>query len=111
MGVITISRIASQIIAIFSLDRDIKSQFKFFNDVRFFPNKIFACINKVDLVKGDLDKILEEVKNEISAYFGKRKINVENFFVTCAETVQGFEKVKEYNDAVCEMILNIITTS
>lgn len=35
MGVITISRIASQIITIFSCDREIETQFGFFNDILF----------------------------------------------------------------------------
>ena len=65
MGIITISRIATQIIAVFSLDRDLKPQFEFFNDVRFFPDKIYVCINKFDLVEGDKEKKLEEVKTQI----------------------------------------------
>ena len=48
MGIITISRIATQIIAVFSCDRPLETQFKFFRDVRFFPDKIFVCINKID---------------------------------------------------------------
>lgn len=75
MGIITISRIATQIIAVFSCDRDLKRQFEFFNDVRFFPDKIYVCINKVDLVEGDRDKTLEEVKSQISDFFGARKIS------------------------------------
>ncbi len=46
MGIITISRIATQIIAVFSMDRTLEDQFEFFNDVRFFPETIYACINK-----------------------------------------------------------------
>ena len=41
MGIITISRIATQIIAVFSLDRDLAPQFEFFNDVRFFPDPAY----------------------------------------------------------------------
>ncbi|GAG79320.1 unnamed protein product, partial [marine sediment metagenome] len=53
MGIITISRIATQIIAVFSVDRDLDQQFEFFNDVRFFPDSIYVCLNKFDLIEGD----------------------------------------------------------
>ena len=45
MGLISISRIATQIVAVFSCDRPIEEQFAFFNDIRFFPDHIFGCIN------------------------------------------------------------------
>ena len=109
MGIITISRIATQIIAVFSLDRDIETQFEFFNDVRFFPDSIYVCINKVDLVEGDKAKKLEDMKKKITDFFGKRKINVTDTFVTCGETVEGFADVEEYNNHVAEMILKITT--
>ncbi|MFX1302394.1 MAG: hypothetical protein ACFFC1_03420 [Promethearchaeota archaeon] len=109
MGIITISRIATQIIAVFSCDRDLKRQFEFFNDVRFFPDKIYVCINKVDLVEGDRDKTLEEVKSQISDFFGARKIAINDTFITCGETVEGFEDVETFNNQVAEMILEITT--
>jgi translation elongation factor EF-Tu-like GTPase len=109
MGVITISRIATQIIAVFALDRDIEKQFKFFNDVRFFPENIFIAINKLDLLKDDPNRNekLEELKGKITDFFSKRKINVKEFFITCAEQIEGFEDVQTYNDHVAEMILQI----
>jgi len=112
MGIITISRIATQIIAVFSLDRDIETQFKFFNDVRFFPDKIYVCINKIDLFKGDSDarkKKLEEIKKKITDFFTERKIKVSDIFVTCGEKIEGFEDVEAYNNAVAEMMLKIAT--
>jgi translation elongation factor EF-Tu-like GTPase len=109
MGIITISRIATQIIAVFSLDRDLKPQFEFFNDVRFFPDKIYVCINKVDLVEGDKEKKLGSVKSQISEFFEKRKIAVNDVFITCGETIEGFEDVETYNNQVAEMILEITT--
>ncbi len=113
MGVITISRIATQIIAVFSLDREIEEQFRFFNDVRFFPDKIYGCINKVDLLEGsaaDKKKKLEEVKKQIAEFFQKRKINILDTFITCGETIEGFADSQTYNNAVAEMILKITTT-
>ena len=107
MGIITISRIATQIIAVFSCDRDLKTQFEFFTDVRFFPDKISVCINKIDLIEGDPVAKVEELKTEIENFFNKRKIAVKEFFVVCAEAVEGFEDVKTYNDHTAEMILKI----
>jgi len=107
MGIITISRIATQIIAVISLDRELEQQFEFFNDVRFFPDKIFVCINKIDLVEGDKDKKLEEIKNKIDAFFNQRKISVIDYFITCGEIVKDFAEVEEYNNNVAEMILGI----
>jgi len=109
MGIITISRIATQIIAVFSCDRELKRQFEFFNDVRFFPDKIYVCINKVDLVEGDKEKKIKEVTKQIKEFFEKRKISINEFFVTCGETVDNFDEVEEYNNRVAEMILEITT--
>jgi len=109
MGIITISRIATQIIAVFSLDRDLEPQFEFFNDVRFFPDHIFVCINKIDLVEGDKETKLGEVKNKINEFFEKRKIGVSETFITCGETIEGFDDVESYNNRVAEMILEITT--
>lgn len=109
MGIITISRIATQIIAVFSLDRDLDPQFEFFNDVRFFPDKIFVCINKVDLIEGDREKKIEEMKAQIQDFFEARKITISEFFITCGETVDNFDDVEKYNNRVAEMILKITT--
>lgn len=109
MGIITISRIATQIIAVFSCDRDLETQFEFFNDVRFFPDKIYVCINKVDLIEKDPEKKVQEIKAEIEKFFKQRKIAVKEFFIVCAESVEGFKDVKSYNDHTAEMILKITT--
>ncbi|MHA1763035.1 MAG: hypothetical protein ACTSYC_04650, partial [Promethearchaeota archaeon] len=100
MGIITISRIATQIIAVFAMDRDLKQQFDFFNEVRFFPDKIYACINKADLIDGDASakqKKIEEAKKQIVEFFKNKKITVEDVFITCGEIVEGFEDVETYN--------------
>ena len=112
MGIITISRIASQIIAVFSCDREIETQFGFFNDIRFFPDQIFASINKVDLIEGNKtqrQKKVEEIKKQIETFFKAKKIGIKEFFITCGETVEGFEDIEAYNDRVAEMILKITT--
>jgi len=109
MGIITISRIATQIVAVFSCDRPLKTQFEFFTDVRFFPDNIRVCLNKVDLLKGDKEQELEKLETEIKEFFKKRKITVAETFRTCAENVEGFEDVQIYNDRVAEMLLSITT--
>ena len=109
MGIITISRIATQIIAVFSLDRDLERQFEFFNDVRFFPDKIYVCINKIDLLEGNRDKKVEELKSKITNFFNKRKIVINEFFETCGETIDNFEDIQTFNNRVAEMILEITT--
>jgi len=110
MGIITISRIATQIIAVFSLDRDLERQFEFFNDVRFFPSKIYVCINKVDLIEGDIEKELNKIKKKIENFFLKRKIEITDYFITCGETIEGFDNIEAYNNQVAEMILKLTTT-
>ena len=109
MGIITISRIATQIIAVFSLDRDLERQFEFFNDVRFFPDKIYVCINKLDLLEGNRDKKVDELKTKITNFFNKRKIVINEFFETCGETIDSFEDIQTFNNRVAEMILEITT--
>ena len=114
MGIITISRIATQIIAVFSLDREIESQYQFFKDVRFFPDKIYVCINKFDLMKGtkpQKEKKLEAIKKKIRDFFMERKIEIKEIFITCGETVEGFADVETYNNRVAEMMLEITTSS
>ncbi len=110
MGIITISRIATQIIAIFSCDRELNEQFDFFNDVRFFPDKIYVCINKIDLLDGDREKKLETMKKDIIDFFTARKIKINDVYVTCGETIDNFIDVEKYNNRVAEMILNVTTT-
>ncbi len=109
MGVITISRIAKQIIAVFDCSRNTKEQFEFFRDVRFFPKEIYVCLNKVDLVSEEKrKKTIELMKNEINAHFAKRKIGVAEFFVVCAEDIDGMD---DYNDNIPQMVLEIATNA
>ena len=110
MGIITFSRIATQIIAVFSCDRELESQFEFFNDVRFFPDKIFVCINKIDLLEGDRENKIEEMKKAISDFFTARKIKVMDTYLTCGETIDNFIDIEQYNNRVAEMILQITTS-
>lgn len=110
MGIITISRISTQIVAVFSMDRPIEDQCKFFSDVRFFPQKIYVCFNKIDLLKGDKaqkEKKIEELKKKVGDFFQKRRIEIIEIYMTCGEKIEGFADIETYNNAVAEMILKI----
>lgn len=111
MGVITISRIATAIIVVLSFDRPIEDQFKFFSDVRFFPDKINVCLNKVDLIEGNMERAIEEAEKKIKDFFGKKKIKIANVFQTCGEEIEDFEETKKHNDKIAEMILEITSNA
>ena len=105
MGVITISRIAKQIIAVFDCSRPLKEQFEFFRDVRFFPKEINVCLNKVDLMDAtDRDEKLKIMDASIKEHFAKRKINIKQSFTVCAEDIDGME---DFNDEIPKMMLKI----
>jgi len=105
MGIITISRIAKQVVAVFSLDQNLDDQLEFFSSVRHVPRDIYVCFNKFDLVdKNGGIKLAEEWEKKVKKYFAKRRINVKDFYVTCAE---DNEEYQVYNKAAAEMILKI----
>jgi GTPase SAR1 family protein len=108
MGIITISRIAREIVGLFALDESLKDQFKLYDLIRYMPKKIFVCLNKYDLLEGtdeEKEKVLEEKKEMITNYFKKRRIIVEGFFLTCAIDKPNF---LEFNDNVGRMILDLV---
>ncbi len=109
MGIITISRIARQIVGLFAIDESLKDQFKLYDLIRYMPKKIHVCLNKYDLLEGtdeEKQKNLEKKKEEITNYFKKRRITVEGFFLTCAIDKPDFI---DYNDNTARMILNLVT--
>ena len=109
MGIITISRIARQIVGLFALDESLKDQFKLYDLIRYMPKKIHVCLNKYDLLEGtdeEKQKILEKKKEDITNYFKKRRITVEGFFLTCAIDKPDFI---DYNNNTARMILNLVT--
>jgi GTPase SAR1 family protein len=107
MGIITISRIARQIVGLFALDQDLKDQFELYDLIRYMPKEIAVCLNKYDLLEGsenEKKEMVEKTKNEIEAYFKKRRVLVKEFFQTCAIDKPEF---KEYNDNTARMILHL----
>ena len=75
-----------------------------------FPDSIYVCLNKIDLYQGDKAAKLDEIKKQIEDFFGKRKIKINDIFITCGETIEGFEDIETYNNVVAEMILKISTS-
>ncbi|MHA1584126.1 MAG: hypothetical protein ACTSVU_08255 [Promethearchaeota archaeon] len=107
MGVITISRIARQIVGLFALDEPLKDQFKLYDLIRYMPKTIYVCLNKYDLLEGsdeEKEKKVADVKKSILGYFQKRRITVKEIFQTCAIDKPGFE---DYNDNVARMVLDL----
>ena len=71
-------------------------------------------MNKFDLLKGNKvqkEKKLEEFKKKIEAFFQNRKVEINDIFITCGETVEGFANIETYNNTVAEMILKICTAN
>jgi hypothetical protein len=107
MGIITISRIAKQIVAIFAVDQSVKEQFQLFDLIRYMPKSVYICFNKYDLLpEKTRETTLKKMKDEIEAYFQKRNIKIVDYFYTCAVDKPDFLK---YNDATAKMILDICT--
>ncbi len=105
MGIITISRIVKQVVAVFSLNQNLNEQLDFFSSVRHIPREVYVCLNKFDLVdKNDGLKLAENWEIVIKNYFLKRRIRVRDVFITCAEDL---EEYRVYNKAAAEMIMKI----
>ncbi|MHA1519382.1 MAG: hypothetical protein ACTSRK_04290 [Promethearchaeota archaeon] len=108
MGIITISRIARQIVGLFALDQPLDEQFKLYDLIRYMPKTIYVCLNKYDLMEGtdaEKEQQINSVKEQISQYFQKRRITVKEYFQTCAIDKDGFE---DYNDNTARMILDLV---
>jgi hypothetical protein len=69
-----------------------------------------VCINKIDLLEGDREQKLEEMKKAITDFFTTRKIKINDIYLTCGETIDNFIDIEKYNNRVAEMILQITTT-
>jgi translation elongation factor EF-Tu-like GTPase len=88
------------------MDRSLDEQFEFFRDLRYFPEEIYVCINKIDLVDGDQDKIKKATKR-IEEFFEDSDIKVLDTFYTCAEEIESFDQTETYNDNTAKMMLDI----
>lgn len=113
MGIITISRIAKEVVAIFDVSQNLKEQFKLYDLIRYMPKQIYLCFNKFDLFTTDenadptSDKRIIKMKEEINDYFSKRHIEILDTFYTCAIDKANFKK---FNDRTAKMIYDICVT-
>ncbi len=110
MGIITISRIATQIMAVFSCDRELKPQFDFFNDVPYFPDTIYACLTKSELLEGTLtekEKKIEEISKQITEFFQEKRTKVRGFFTVFLDFYDQDPYKKLRNNYFVAMILRI----
>lgn len=107
MGIITISRIVRQVVAVFDLTRPLEVQFEFFKEVRFFPKSVAVALNKFDLVdESKRDGLMKEYEEKITEFFKERKISITGFYPTCAEPNPKFQ---EYNDNIVKMVVEACT--
>ncbi|MFX0033971.1 MAG: tetratricopeptide repeat protein [Promethearchaeota archaeon] len=81
MGVITFSRIATVIIAYFSLNKPLKEQFAFFNEVRFFPDEIYIWLLEREKLDVNREEIIEHYTSSITDFFQKRKIKIKKNYM------------------------------
>ena len=110
MGIITISRVARQIVVLIDVSRDLKSQLSFFNDVRYLPNELNVCFNKVDLLNvTEVENKIKAYESEIIAFFAKKKIKVKSFYRTCG--LRDMNGMTEFNENVARMLLSITGNS
>ena len=107
MGIITISRIAREIVGLFALDQSLNDQFKLYDLIRYMPKKINIILTNLDEVPGyDREKKIEDKINKITDYFNNRRILVNEFQFVYLNT--NNPKLIENNYDAMRMILNII---
>lgn len=106
MGIITVSRIAKEVVAIFAVNESLVEQFQLYDLIRYIPKSIYVCFNKSDLIPDEQAraKVIEKMKKEIEAYFAKRQISIKDYFQTCAIDKPGMTAL---NDNTARMILDI----
>ncbi len=84
---------------------DFKHQFQFYDLVRYMPKKISVILTNLDKVtEDDRERKLEDIKNDITSYFKKRRIIVEGFSIVYLDTDKP--ELKEYNNDAMLLILS-----
>ena len=77
MGIITISRIAREIIGLFAVDQSLNDQFKLYDLIRYMPKRINIILTNLNKIpEYGRDKNLEDIKFKIENYFKNRRIIV-----------------------------------
>jgi len=110
MGIITISLIAKEVVAVFDVSQTLKEQFKLYDLIRYLPKSVYLCLNKYDLIASSqnedpmTNEKIQKIKGEVDDYFCKRRIEIKSTFYTCAIDKEGFKK---FNDNAAKMLLDI----
>ncbi|MFX1250509.1 MAG: tetratricopeptide repeat protein [Promethearchaeota archaeon] len=104
MGTITISRISRVIIVIISVEDPIKEQLEFFEDLRFFPKDIYVWLIEREKILQNRDELFTQIKAEITAFFGRRKIKIRKFFPICLEYM-----LEDLNNQIVQSLLEVTT--
>ncbi|MHA1474749.1 MAG: hypothetical protein ACTSPA_13315 [Promethearchaeota archaeon] len=77
MGIITISRIAREIVGLFAVDQSLNNQFKLYDLIRYMPKRINIILTNLNKIpEYGRDKNLEDIKYKIENYFNNRRIKV-----------------------------------
>jgi len=92
MGLITIGRIATRIMAVFAGEEDLPNQFEFFSDMRFVPDSIYVCLTASNLIEG---KELETLKHQIEEFFQEKKRKILGFFLIFPDIEVSKEKTDD----------------
>ena len=107
MGIITISRIAKEIVLVFNLEQPLQEQFKFFQSIRYLPKNVFICFNKCDkLPREQLKSVISDYSKKIERFLMKKRISIKNLFFTCAKDVGDYY---EFNQNTAKMIVQVAT--
>ncbi len=110
MGILNITRIATQLIAVFSCDRELKHEFEFFNDLPYFPDNLYVCLTRSELFEGALSEKeikIDEIKRQIRTYFQEKKCKVKGFFTVYLDFSNLDSDKKLHNDYFVAMLLRI----
>jgi hypothetical protein len=112
MGMITILRVSSRIIAVFSLGRDLSSQLEYFKGLKYLKSRnYYVCLSKFDLLEGsNLEKkeIIEEIIQKITVFFKLYTKNAENEPIE----INGFYITSQsFPESITKMILDVLHLS
>jgi small GTP-binding protein len=76
MGVITISRMAKEIVCLFDISRPLKPQLAFFSDVRDFPKRVDVLWTRCEQPGTKLPQVLAKSRAEVEGAFKTRGITI-----------------------------------
>ncbi len=108
MGIITVSRIARKVIAVFDMTKDLKYQFKFFQSLKLYPRSFTVCLSRVEQFDSEhREEIIGSFKSNITQFFNSRRIRIDKFFPVIVELQHPDSEFRQYNDAAVKMILDV----